>query len=135
MNKNLNPTAADIFGANNVLTLEKAKQLIGKKLAITNPEYSANKPSVRVFTLLDIKSQWDLAEGKSFENGDNIQLYWSNLPGGDIRFKNRLMLVGDIENVWASCLLDSRVYTEETFVGSDEDREIYYIVLNEDSVN
>ena len=140
MNTEINITPQDLFKADQVLTLEKAKQLIGKKLAITNPEYKHNSPSVRVFTLTAIETEWDLAAKEDMSHTDDgkyptRQDYWATFGEFLIKqWKRTLKLVGEdgkAQGIWATCDPEMGGYVEPTFYGSDGDREIYYIVLDE----
>lgn len=145
MKTQINITAAQIFEADQVLTLAKAKQLIGKKLAITNPEYKGNYPSVRIFTLGSIESEWDLAAKEDMSHTDDgkyptRQDYWATMSEGYTeKFKNNLKLVGDNnsdDGIFATCdLKDKWTFKEPTFFGSDSDREIYYIVLDDETIS
>lgn len=122
-------TVAEIFEANQVLTLAIAKTLIGKRLAITNAEYKYNTPSVRTFTLDSIQSEWDLAAKEPLEGYASRQDYWEQKLSYRIdRFKNRLKLVA-ADEPYATCELESGFFNEPTFFGSDADREIYYVIL------
>jgi hypothetical protein len=124
-------TTREIFEANQVLTLEIAKTLIGKKLAITNSEYKYNTPDVRIFTLDSIQSEWDLAAKEPLDGYKSRQDYWAQkLSYRKEDFMNRLSLVGENFKAYACCDLKDRwSFSEPTFFGSDSDREIYYIIL------
>lgn len=136
MNTEIEITANQIFKENQVLTLSKAQSLIGKRLAITNSEHKHNSPSVRVFTLTGIKSEWDIAAKVDWTHTHGgvfatQQDYWLTLSKEAINgFKNKLKLVGDSENIFASCIIGNPYFKEDTFFGSDADREIFYIVLD-----
>lgn len=127
-------TPEEIFQQNQVLTLETAKSLIGKKIAITNAEYRMNRPDVRIFILKDIQSEYELAKTEPFQmDGFNTRQDWMDTkdPKMIFDFKNRLKLVGDGDKPYATCLLTNGLFSEPTFHGSDADREIYYIVIDE----
>lgn len=136
-------TPKQIFEQDLILTLEAAKTLIGKKLAITNPEYRGNSASVRIFTLKSIESEWDLAGKEDFSQQDGgkfptRQDYWKSYMGDNQieNVKNNLKLVATEDDVqpWATCDLQDRWTMGGTmfFHGSDADREIYYIVLEDE---
>ncbi len=99
------PSIQEIFAANQVLTVEIAQSLIGKRIAVTNPEYRGNKADVRVCTVLGVKAQ---SEGSK-----------------------RLVLVYEGENPYATCDDSTGCLPAGTFFGSDADREIYYLVVDE----
>ena len=128
-------TSKEIFKANQVLTLAIAKTLIGKKLAITSPEYYGNCPSVRVFILDDIKSEWVIAANVPCEGYASQQDYFSKkLTIRKEVFKNNLKLVGTGDTPYATCdLKDYYTFKEPTFFGSDSDREIYFIKLEQET--
>lgn len=128
-------TTAQIFEANQVLTLAIAKTLIGKKIAVTNSEYKYNTPDVRIGTVMGIESKWDWAGKEDHSHLDSgkwatRQDYWASYMGEMQieEMKNTLQLVGDTA-MYCTCELKSRMYAEPTFFGSDADREIYYIVI------
>lgn len=135
MNTNLTPK--EIFAANQVLTLEKAKTLIGKTIAVTNREYKANSPHVRTGKFLSIESEWDLASKEDLSHAFNgkwatRQDYWASyMTEKEVkRMKERLVLVSN-ENRCGVCELDNSYFSEPTFFGSDADREIYYVIIND----
>ena len=124
-------TTNEIFSANQVLTLDIAKTLIGKTIAITNPEYKMNRPSVRIFKLTGITSEFDLAAHQDCPGYNNRQEYWiKQLPNKIKEFKRRLKLVGEGDIPYATCDTENRCLSPFTFFGSDADREIYYVVIS-----
>lgn len=129
-------TTQEIFEANQVLTLEIAKTLIGKKIAVTNPEYKYNTPSVRIGKVLGIESDWDLAAKEDMSHSydgkwNTRQEYWlERLPTEQNEWaKKRLTLVADNQLCCTCDLADKWNFEEPTFFGSDADREIYFIIL------
>jgi len=121
-------TVSQIFEANQVLTLAIAKTLIGKTIAITNAEYRANRADVRTFKLISIESVFDLAKNNTCEGFENQQDYWIQKLSDKISsFKNTLQLVGEGDKPYATCVLGNNFFNEDTFFGSDADREIYFI--------
>lgn len=129
-------TTKEIFAANQLLTLTVAKTLIGKTISVTNNEYSANTPSVRTGKVLDIKSQWDLANEEDYTGIDpkyaTRQEYWKSYMSKKQveEMQNSLTLIGD-NQLNAGCDVKSTWYDEPTFYGSDADRAIYYVVEDE----
>lgn len=125
-----------IFENGQILTLAIAKTLVGKTIQVTNPEYHANTPSVRIGKVLGIESEWDLAAKEDFSGIDpqykNRQEYWLSYmtPEQISKQKNRLRLLAD-NNLQCGCILNSSFYDEPTFSGSDEDRPIFFIVADE----
>lgn len=142
-------TPREIFQKDQVLTLEVAKKLIGKRIAVTNPEYKGNSTTARVFTLEGIETEWDLAAKDTDMAGyANRQEYWATMDERSIKgFKNRQKLVFGESEVYyndgesvkypdgslfngGTCEEDNWNFSEPTFYGSDADRELYYVVLN-----
>lgn len=131
-------TPKQIFDKGQILTLEVAKTLIGKTIAVTNGEYRMNSPLVRRGKVVGIESEWDLAAKEDISHLDGgkyatRQEYWASYmkPEQIDRYKNRLILVAST-TLFATCELHSHFYDEPTFFGSDENRPIYYVVLNDE---
>jgi hypothetical protein len=129
-------TTIEIFEKDQILTLKVAQALMGKKIAITSPEYRMNKPSVRVFTIAEIVSAWDHAKRTEYpeRNFKNYQDYWkSYMTSAQILDqKNKLLLIDDKGERQAAAFVGS-FYPETTFTGSDEDREVYYVELPDEN--
>lgn len=129
-------TTSEIFSANEVLTVAKARELKGKTIATTNAEYRANKPMVNIITVGEIKSAWDDAATREYpgEKFKTYQEYWASYmtPMQIDEMKTKLILFsieGNRHHV-AHTKYDN-YYPEPTFTGSDADREVYYIVVPE----
>lgn len=128
-------TTNQIFKANNVLTLEVAKSLIGKKIACTNREYSANSSLVDIFTVSEIISEWEKGARMPYTSDKfkTFQDYWASyMQDWQIEHaKTNLLLLcekGEKHGVCATKFLS--YFDEPTFYGSDADREIYYIEVS-----
>ena len=121
----------EIFEANQILTVEIVKLLIGKTIAVTNPEYSANKADVRVCKVLGVETEFESALRQPQEKYGNIQAMWiaENNETAIARAKKRLKLIYEGENPYATCEDSTHCLPEGTFFGSDSDRPIYYIEL------
>ncbi|NCU32105.1 MAG: hypothetical protein EOM23_04050 [Candidatus Moranbacteria bacterium] len=128
--------ASEIFEKDQILTLKVAQALMGKKIAITSPEYRMNKPSVRVFTMAEIITAWDHAKRTEYPevNFSNYQDYWKSYMTKDqiVDQQNKILLLDEKGERQAAAYIGS-FYPETTFTGSDEDREVYYIVLNDEN--
>ena len=124
-------TTRQIFEENKILTLEIAKTLIGKTLAVTNAEDGANTYDVRVFKLLGIQTQYDEAAFENTSFGLSLQELWhkENNNRSIDWAKNRIKLQYEGDNPFATYEIGNRCLPEGTFFGSDADREIYFIVL------
>jgi hypothetical protein len=130
-------TTKQVFEANQVLTLEIAKTLKGKKIATTHPVYRANTAVVTEFVVGEIISEWDLAakniDAANFPQG-NQQLYWASYMSEDRieEAKNTLnLLAEDGTNNYIRCHINSGYFPQPTFTCSDADREVYYIIVEE----
>ena len=121
--------AKEIFTQNNVLTLTKAKQMLGKTILVTNREYEANKAQVRRVKV-ELIASWDDAKNDESASGyANRQEYWrSFMTSQQIdKEKHTYILKDELGNRTATCLPDNPYFSEPTFFGSDEDREIYFV--------
>ena len=121
--------AKEIFTQNNVLTLAKAKQMLGKTILVTNREYEANKAQVRRVKV-ELITSWDDAKNDESASGyANRQEYWrSFMTSQQIAIeKSTYILKDELGNRTATCLPDNPYFSEPTFFGSDEDREIYFV--------
>lgn len=123
---------SDIIRLGQILTYDIAKDLKGKKIAVTNVEYGSNIPNVRIGIVNGLYKEWDLASITNYPGIEylSFQDYWKSfMTVEQIEDKvNRIKLVADKE-LYATCDLKSKLYSEPTFFGSDSDRPIYYIVL------
>lgn len=123
--------AKEIFAQSNVLTLAKARQMVGKTILVTNAEYGGNTPKVRRIKV-ELITSWDDAkndESAPEECYANRQEYWKSYmtPRQIAAEKNTYILKDELGNRTATCLADNPYFPEPTFVGSDEDREIYFV--------
>lgn len=125
-------TAAQIFEKKQVLTLEAARALLGKRVAITSPEYQDNTPSVRIFTIKGFESEWDRARNSKCDGYANRQENWKTFMSSkqlDEVKNNLLIITGEGDDMpYATCDLQG---SEPFFHGSDADREVYYITLEQ----
>lgn len=134
-------TAQEIFAANQILTVEIAKSLIGKKIACTNPEYKYNKPRVSEFIVGQIISEWDYAANRVYpcQKGkyvqyENFQQYWNSYMSErqiDVCKTDLLLLDDKGERQYKCSPKYSNWFNEPTFFGSDADREVYYVIVDE----
>ena len=123
----MKPTCKEIFKKCQVLTIGKAKDLIGKYIYITNFEYWANEPTVRR-VLVNPISEWDAAaKDHTAEGFANRQEYWkSYMTEKKVeRMKNCYHIgLNELDNLEGNTLNGK---DDTPFFGSDEDREIYYM--------
>lgn len=124
--------AKEIFAQSNVLTLAKARQMVGKAILVTNAEYGGNTPKVRRVKV-ELITSWDDAKNDESAPGyANRQEYWLSFmtPQQIAIEKSSYILKDEIGNRTATCLPDNPYFSEPTFFGSDEDREIYFVEEN-----
>jgi len=135
--KNTEITTNEIFAKGQVLTLAKANEMVGKTIAITSPEYRANTPDVRIFTIAKFQTRWEWAAEQPYCNDKfkNYQEYWQSYmtPEQIAKQKSQLYLICTKGKVRAGAEtnLDYSFYNEVTFTGSDADREVYYIEIGD----
>lgn len=132
-------TTNEIFAKGQVLTLAKAKEMVGRTIAITSPEYKANTPRVRIFTIAKFQTTWEWGAEQPYINDkfSNRQEYWQSYmkPEQIEKQKSQLFLIcaeGKVR-AGAETNLDYSFYNEVTFTGSDADREVYYIELSNEN--
>jgi hypothetical protein len=130
-------TPESIFAKKQILTLKKANDLIGRRIAITSCEHRTNEPSVRFLTISRMVSDWDLAKERRYENPgsfDNVQEYWLSYMSADQVFvqKSRIALVGEDNDIYATAYGEPSLsfFDEITFFGSDADRPIFFVELD-----
>lgn len=128
-------TTKEIFEKGQVLSLAKAEAMVGKTIAITSPEYKANTPDVRIFTIGKFQSEWDWAAEQPYcnDNFKSYQEYWKSYmtPEQIATRKSKLFLLDTEGKVRAGAEtnLSRSFYNEPTFTGSDADREVYFIEM------
>jgi hypothetical protein len=124
-------SATSIFEQSQILTLETAKKLIGKKIACTNPEYKGNTPAVQEFVLTGIISEWeDAALRPCDDKYSNFQDYWKTFFSKErLEKSKKTFLLQSKNRTHYKCELNNGYFSEPTFFGSDADREVYYLVV------
>ena len=128
MNKMMTPY--ELMDLNQILTLEKAKELEGKTLLITSPEDRANKPYLMT-VVVKIQTEWEWAATNPCKGYTNRQEYWAKrLPEKVEDFKQQYVLIDVKGNHAARCHLQHLHFGEAVFTGSDIDRPVYYKVLD-----
>lgn len=124
-------TTSHIFTNGQLLTLEAAKSLIGKKIACTSREYKHNTPRLVEFIVSGFISDWDLAANEPMEKYGNRQNYWASYMSQEQvqERKDKLHVLGEDGKTKYNCHTASREFDEPTFSGSDMDRPVLYIEL------
>lgn len=125
--------AEEIFEKNQVLTLAKAKTLVGQKVVTTSPVYELNVPHVDEFRIAGIESTWDFAAKIEKDGYVNLQEYWKTFmsPSRIEDEKRRLALVSEEGEDMFSCDPHNTYFEEPTFSGSDSDRPVYYVLVED----
>lgn len=132
-------TTAEIFAKDQVLTLAKAKELIGKNVICTSPEYKGNSCTINEFVISGFISSWDESKNRNYPQVDtskytqydNFQEYWmSYMSENQIKREKNLIFVLD-ENGKSvyGCHTKGIEFKEPTFTGSDADREVYFVEI------
>lgn len=108
-------TPSQIFAANQILTIDDAISLIGKKIATTFPVYHMNKEEVREIVILEIISEYDLrVRNNTIHN-----------PAYAEQFKAKLCIVpseGEMPHYYAHS-------GQNHFTCGDIDRPVFYVEL------
>jgi len=124
-------TQEELFEKGQILTLDLAKKMTGKKIYCTYPQYHANNPDVREVTISSIESEWDLGAKKPYPNNTfkNFQEYWSTYmsPSHIEDVKNKLQIISEGKETYIRCQLGSREFEENTFYCSDANRGVIFL--------
>lgn len=121
-----------------ILTLETAKSLLGKRLMVTYPQYSGNEVAVFEITVGEIISEWDYAKRPDNiypnEKYSSRQAYWASyMTPRQIREKKQLLCIIDQkgENTHVSCDSEQEFsfFDEPTFHCSDADRGVVFLEI------
>lgn len=124
--------ANEIFETGEILTVAKAEGLIGRTIAITNPEYRYNSPSVRTFKVDRLVSAWNRAAERAYINNSfsNWQEYWKSYmsPEKIKEQKSKLLIVDETGKSFAAAETNMALswFEEPTFYGSDADRPVIF---------
>lgn len=122
----------EIFEKDQILSLTEVEKLLGKKLAITSSEYSANHITVRMVTpdFIQTEYEWAATQQARFKGFNNLQQEWdAMLPISNLEsLKKRFLLIDKDGSRIA--IAEKNPYEQNLiFFGSDEDRYIYFIEL------
>ncbi|MCW3109907.1 MAG: hypothetical protein JWQ09_4413 [Segetibacter sp.] len=131
-------TTEQIFAANQLLTLDIATQLKGKRIVTTSPEYHANKLHIHEFKVGEIVSSWEDAKNRKYVKQNNpnhfqydtFQDYWASyMNERQIKEeKDKLILFSNEgERMCVAHTGAWNMFDEPTFTGSDADRAIYFL--------
>lgn len=118
-------------GEAQVLTLEKAKQLKGKRILWSYFPDRANHQEVSEMTVGNIISEWDFNKTQPMEGYASRTDYWkSYFSQSKIEeSKGKLILLDeDGRNHYIYCHTLERFFDEPTFTCSDADREVFIVV-------
>lgn len=125
-------TAQEIIKANQVLTLEAAKQLEGETILVTNPEDRANEPLVRevVMSLVTAYDHYSkvLMPRLYGDDKEGAKCYYNDvIKPREQELRDTFVLYDSKGNVTAHCYQKNTWFDVPTFTGSDENRPIYFV--------
>ena len=126
-------TAQEIIKKNQVLTLDKAKSLIGKTILVTNLENRANEILVREVEV-NLVTAYDhytkVIIPRIFgDDEDGAKDYYNNIiKPKEQELQEAYVLCDSKGNVIAHFFPQNIWFDMPTFVGSDENRPIYYVI-------
>lgn len=135
-------TIEQVLENGNYLTVADAKKLKGKKIAVSYPVYRGNQQTVKVFTVGDVVSEWDLAKTMKCEGYSNRQEYWKTIMSKEQinNYKNRLCLLNDKGEdtrcrtiSWDYHLWKKEPVETMRFECGDADRYVSFIELDKDA--
>lgn len=124
--------AQEIITANQVLTLEAAKQLEGKTILVTNPEDRANEPLVREVEV-SLVTAYDhytkvLMPRLYGDDNEGAKCYYNDvIKPREQELRDTFVLYDSKGNVTAHCYKKNTWFDVPTFTGSDENRPIYFV--------
>ena len=125
-------TAQEIIKANQVLTLEAAKQLEGETIVVTSREDRANEPLVREVEV-SLVTAYDhytkvLMPRLYGDDKAGAKGYYNNvIKPREQELRDTYVLYDSKGNVTAHCYQKSTWFDVPTFHGSDENRPIYFV--------
>ena len=124
--------AQEIIQANQVLTLEAAKQLEGKTILVTNPEDRANEPLVRevevsLVTAYDHYTKVLMPRIYGDDEAGAKGYYNNVIKPKEQELRDTFVLYDSKGNVTAHCYKKNTWFDVPTFTGSDENRPIYFV--------
>ena len=128
-------TAKEIIENNQILTLDKAKSLIGKTILITNPEDKSNEPQVRevevnLVTAYDHYTKVIMPRLYGDDDDEKVtEFYYNNvIKPKEQELRDTFVLYDSKGDVTAHCYPENDWFDVPTFCGSDENRPIYYTI-------
>lgn len=125
-------TAQEIIKANQVLTLEAAKQLEGETILVTNPEDRANEPLVRevevsLVTAYDHYTKVLMPRIYGDDKAGAKGYYNNVIKPKEQELRDTFVLYDSKGDVTAHCYPENDWFDVQTFTGSDENRPIYFV--------
>lgn len=126
-------TAQEIIKKNQVLTLDKAKSLIGKTILVTNLENRVNELLVRevkvnLVTAYDHYTKVLMPRIYGDDEDGANGYYKSVIKPKEQELQETYVLCDSKGNVTAHCYSTNKWFDMPIFVGSDENRPIYYSI-------
>lgn len=116
-----------------VLTVDKARSLVGKAIRWTYIGYKFNEQLYETTLIGGIVKESDWAKSQACEGYSSRWEYWKKvLPKTAERAENTLMIIdaeGKDTYMRAFCGKFRDFFPEDTFTCSDSDREVYFKIL------
>ncbi|MEG1899865.1 MAG: hypothetical protein RR183_09375 [Bacteroidales bacterium] len=116
-----------------VLTLKRAKQLIGVKISWMYLGYKSNDMTVQESVISEVITEFDFYKKEAMSGYTSRADYWQHSMSTRslTKVKSNYIIVDDGgNNTYMKCHVVDSFFTEPTFTCSDADREVYFIVEN-----
>lgn len=112
-----------------VLTLDKAMSLIGKKIMWSFYPDRANSIVVEEVTIGAIRNAWAMAKETLEESGTMAERLKKSFSRDFLKkyYKDRIVILDENgKDTYIRCEVSSVLFDEPTFTCSDEDRRVFY---------
>lgn len=112
------------------LTLAKARELMGKTIIWTYFGYVGNHQQVYESEITEIISEYEMASREDMKGYASRAAYWESYMSADRlqETKDRLEIIDKGKWTYMFCETKVRFWDEPTFVCSDSDRPVFFIV-------
>lgn len=117
-------------GKAHFLTLAKARELMGKTIIWTYFGYAGNHQQVYESEITEIISEYERASREDMEGYASRADYWESYMSAEKlqETKDRLEIIDKGECTYMFCETKATFWDEPTFVCSDSDRPVFFIV-------
>lgn len=122
-------------GEAQVLTLTKAQTLIGQKIIWTYFGYAANEQEVFESEISEIITEYERASRESAKGFASRAAEWESwMPAKRLQHtKERMVIMSNNKYTGIFCDTNDGYFDEPTFVCSDSDREVFFIVKRDEN--